>query len=1393
MLLKHNNLVFRCLRWLFALWMLTTGVFAYTEEIRFIPQLGITTFRPEKVMFAPDDNNVLAVLNLSGRIDVFDISNPIKPLKISEIMAGAKDFEIHPAPINIQQSSNYIIVSGGNDHTVRVWTLEGKPIGQPFIGHEDLVYSVAFSPDSQLIASGSWDSTVRLWTIDGRPVGRPFTGHEGGITDVSFSIDGQLIASAGTDDTVRLWTSDGQAATLPLVGHNSRVTTVTFSPDGKTLASSGDDRTVRQWTQDGHSVRTPFTTQDAIRDIKYSPNGKFIAVSDKRGTVQLWSLEGKKIGQPFAGHKNGVTSISFSADGQTIASSGRDKTVRLWQLIGQPVNQPIFGHKRDVYSVAFSPDGLSFASVGADSKVRLWSLDGRPIGYPFNGHAGRVYSVAFSPTGRFIASAGQDRTIRLWNLDGTAIGQPLTGHNRSIKAIAISPDGQFIASGGDDKVVRLWSIGGQPVGQPFVGHKYKITGLDFSPDSELIASSSNDFTIRLWKLDGTLVNTIFIGRNNWVNDVAFSPDGQTLVAASSDKTVQLWTLDGKPIGKPFIGHEDNVSSVAFSPDGQFIASASWDGTVRIWTLDGDPVAKPFLKSDHSVNDVVFSPDGETIISSGNDNSIRTWRLEGQSIIYPLTGYRDNFSRAKMTSDSQIITSVGYDMTAKYWELEGPSIAKPLPGVGTARDIVSIDISSDGQTIGAAYYDNIIKFWTKKGIQTGEVTALNKNNLKSVSSIKFSPDGQAIATACCRNAVKLWTLNGTVVGRSFEGHEAQVTSIAFSPDGLRIATASNDKTIRLWTNSGQPIGKPFTGHKSQVSDVAIAPEGQTIVSASRDGTIKLWDIQTRASQSVLSCSHGKGLGYLSPQNNWTDARIWRACSNRLLLFDSELQLQGSLLISNEGLLAITAEGVYAPTENMQNQVKAFTEKSTLLTSRESVPRINLRRVQQLLFNQWTIMEQINEWIHQGLLWSQSNYAKLGWFKAPFWIALLWLTTILTAILVWLFRPHKLTEWAMPLIGTTTLPRLKWLTGFITFYDFLGHTKRPLRAWLKRNYRQFYETHFLNRKPVQERHRYCVLGFTEQVDDFVENFDQNIAQRIWIHGVGGNGKSALAFYLIRRATSHPMHCLPLLVDEDWRDSLANHIAALLSINGRQPTLAMVQQLGAMGLICPIIDSLSERGVENATKEVTTSISKGYLKKLIITSREAMPDGQIGESFHEIAAQSLTVAQLPQYIATYAPENNVANVAERIAPLIHSQQLLSPLFVRFAIEQALCADQPLSSPMDLVLQYLAALQHKRINLSADDMVRAAAVAAHESLREGNTPREIKVDVLRTALNISADKLPFMNSTNSDQINPARIIEMLVDCGLLNRKQHSRHLQFAYDPVAELLAEMHTARVPY
>jgi hypothetical protein len=100
------------------------------------------------------------------------------------------------------------------------------------------------------------------------------------------------------------------------------------------------------------------------------------------------------------------------------------------------------------------------------------------------------------------------------------------------------------------------------------------------------------------------------------------------------------------------------------------------------------------------------------------------------------------------------------------------------------------------------------------------------------------------------------------------------------------------------------------------------------------------------------------------------------------------------------------------------------------------------------------------------------------------------------------------------------------------------------------------------------------------------------------------------------------------------------------------------------------------------------------------------------------------------------------------------------------------------------------RKIDLSADDMLRAASIAAKEAVRESLVPREIEQSFLRGVLVTDADSMPFMDAKNDKAVDPAAVIEMLVQCGLLNRNRTNRRLQFAYDPVAEQFAARLVAR---
>ena len=57
------------------------------------------------------------------------------------------------------------------------------------------VWSVAFSPDGQSVVSGSEDNTVRLWSVESGELLQTMKGHTSLVSSVAFSPDGQYVVS----------------------------------------------------------------------------------------------------------------------------------------------------------------------------------------------------------------------------------------------------------------------------------------------------------------------------------------------------------------------------------------------------------------------------------------------------------------------------------------------------------------------------------------------------------------------------------------------------------------------------------------------------------------------------------------------------------------------------------------------------------------------------------------------------------------------------------------------------------------------------------------------------------------------------------------------------------------------------------------------------------------------------------------------------------------------------------------------------------------------------------------------------------------------------------------------------------------------------------------------
>jgi WD40 repeat protein len=125
------------------------------------------------------------------------------------------------------------------------------------------IYSLTFTPDGKQVLSSSYDNSIKLWDVAAGTLIKEFKGHkekefEKGhqepVYTAAFSPDGKFIASgsSGLERTIKIWSLDGNVVRdlanpnykmtpgFPPASHPGAVTSVRFTKDGKHLISAGD-------------------------------------------------------------------------------------------------------------------------------------------------------------------------------------------------------------------------------------------------------------------------------------------------------------------------------------------------------------------------------------------------------------------------------------------------------------------------------------------------------------------------------------------------------------------------------------------------------------------------------------------------------------------------------------------------------------------------------------------------------------------------------------------------------------------------------------------------------------------------------------------------------------------------------------------------------------------------------------------------------------------------------------------------------------------------------------------------------------------------------------------------------------------------------------------------
>ncbi len=544
-------------------------------------------------------------------------------------------------------SDNQLLATGHSDGEIRLWEIETGQIIWSVKGHSSSVLTLAFSSVSsnnliakenarktpEMLVSGSFDKTIKLWNISTGKLSQTLSGHQDAVWSVAFSPNGEQLASCSSDRTLKIWNSDTGKEQQTLRGHTAAVTTLCYSPDGKLIASGSEDLSLRLWeTQSGQCLQTLNGHTTQISSVTFSTDGQTLASCEEQ-LIKLWNVKTGECTQTLQDSLTLVWSVAFSPDGQTLAGSD-GQILRLWDVHTGKCRQILSGYTGQIWALAFSPNGQMLAASDND-QVEIWNIETAERLRSWQGEvktAGSYWSLAFDGEGEMLASGSEDGTVRLWDVAEADCLQILQHQTKPVRALAFTHsiaarNHKILASGGEDQVIWLWHISEEVEPQTLRGHTDTIWSVAFDPDGRLLASGSADQTIKIWDVNsGECLNTLS-GHQDRLLSVIFSPDGQILASGSADQTLKIWDVNSGGCLNTLTGHQGWVWSVALSPDGQILASGSEDRTIKLWDVNTGECIATLAGHRKLVWSLAFSRDGQTLISGSADQTAKYWDIQ----------------------------------------------------------------------------------------------------------------------------------------------------------------------------------------------------------------------------------------------------------------------------------------------------------------------------------------------------------------------------------------------------------------------------------------------------------------------------------------------------------------------------------------------------------------------------------------------------------------------------------------------------------------------------------------------------------------------------------------------------------------------------------------------
>lgn len=248
-----------------------------------------------------------------------------------------------------------------------------------FHGHAGPVWCLWVDPDRDLLLSGGYDATVKLWSLSSERCAATLRGHDGWVRSLQVMEAGSRMVSGGSDGLLKFWNLETRQC-LHSVGppngdlRYSTVCLAAVEQQNALLSGHSEMRHLLRWDLATMQSRGSFAGHDDdIYAIHADGPSSLLVSGSKDRTVRVWDTRqpDERCAGVLRGHTGAV--LDLKVRGNRIVSASMDKTVRMWDM--REPKAPLAtleGHSAEVHAVDFRDRMV--LSGSRDTSLKVWTV-----------------------------------------------------------------------------------------------------------------------------------------------------------------------------------------------------------------------------------------------------------------------------------------------------------------------------------------------------------------------------------------------------------------------------------------------------------------------------------------------------------------------------------------------------------------------------------------------------------------------------------------------------------------------------------------------------------------------------------------------------------------------------------------------------------------------------------------------------------------------------------------------------------------------------------------------------------------------------------------------------------------------------------------------------------